>query len=183
MLKNQQASTPALWAGFFGAGAGSLALDLWTKQWAWQTLRPPGDAVVLWEPVLELSFAYNRGSAFGVVRQFDMPWLVLVITTLLIGCVVWTAWKQGAGRLGLAGAGMIVGGALGNLHDRLLRVDELGHHGVVDFIKVNFPWGGSWPSFNVADATLVVGVLLLVWSLRDRPDRAGASGSCRGDGA
>ena len=166
MLKNQQATAPTLWAAFLAASAGSLALDLWTKQWAWETLRPPGEPVVLWEPVLELAFAYNRGSAFGVVRQIDAPWLVLVITTVLIGSVVGMAWKQRAGRLGLAGAGMIVGGALGNLHDRLFRVDELGNHGVVDFIRINFPWGGSWPSFNVADAVLVVGVLFLLWSLR-----------------
>ncbi len=167
MLKNQQATPLSLWAAFFAASAGSLALDLWTKQWAWETLRPPGDAMMLWEPVLELAFAYNRGSAFGVVPRIDTPWLVLVITTVLIGCVVSMAWKQRAGRLGLVGAGMIVGGALGNLHDRMFRVDELGHHGVVDFIRVNFPWGGSWPSFNVADAVLVVGVVFLLWSLRE----------------
>ena len=84
------------------------------------------------------------------------------------GWVVFTAWRLGGGRLALAGAGMIVGGALGNLYDRLFRVDELGQHGVVDFIRVNFPWGGSWPNFNVADAVLVVGLLLLLWSLRGR---------------
>ncbi len=82
--------------------------------------------------------------------------------------MVFTAWRLGGGRLALAGAGMIVGGALGNLYDRLFRVDELGQHGVVDFIRVNFPWGGSWPNFNVADAVLVVGLLLLLWSLRGR---------------
>jgi signal peptidase II len=168
MLKTQQAPSPALWAAFIVACAGSLALDLWTKQWAWETLRPPGAAVVVWDPVLELSFAYNRGSAFGVVRELDSPTLVAVITTLLIGWVVFTAWRLGGGRLALAGAGMIVGGALGNLYDRLFRVDELGQHGVVDFIRVNFPWGGSWPNFNVADAVLVVGLLLLLWSLRGR---------------
>lgn len=170
MLKNQQASPRALWAALILACAGSLALDLWTKQWAWDTLRPPGGAVMVWDPLLELSFAYNRGSAFGVVPQIDSPVPVLVITTLLIGWVVMTGWRQRVGRLGLAGAGLIAGGALGNLFDRVFRVDALGQHGVVDFIRVNYPWGGSWPSFNVADAVLVVGVALLLWGLRERRD-------------
>jgi signal peptidase II len=163
MLKNLQVSFLARWGAFAGACAGALALDLATKQWAWDHLRS-GVPVVLWDPVLELSFAYNRGSAFGVVRQLDAPVLLLIITVLLIGWVVMTA--RGLGKLGLAGAGMIVAGALGNLHDRLLRIDELGDHGVVDFIRVNFPWGGSWPNFNVADAALVVGVALLMWGMR-----------------
>ncbi len=149
------------------ACAGALALDLWTKQWVWDHLQAPGKALVVWDPVLELSFAYNRGSAFGVVRQIDSPWPLVVITALLGAWVIFTAREHGA--LGRAGAGLIVGGALGNLHDRLLRVDALGQHGVVDFIRVNFPWGGSWPNFNVADAALVVGVLLLMWSLRGHP--------------
>lgn len=168
MLKNQQPSPRALWATLILSCAGSLALDLWTKQWAWDTLRAPGKAVMVWDPALELSFAYNRGSAFGVIPRIDSPVPVLVITTLLIGWVVFTAWKQRAGRWGLAGAGMIAGGALGNLFDRVFRVDELGQHGVVDFIRVNFPWGGSWPNFNVADAVLVVGMALLLWGLRER---------------
>ena len=62
--------------------------------------------------------------------------------------------------------GVIAGGAIGNGLDRVLR------HGVVDFIKVNYPWGGSWPTFNVADALVFVGVaMLLVYSFVDRGDR------------
>jgi signal peptidase II len=65
---------------------------------------------------------------------------------------------------------MILAGALGNLHDRFFRADELGRPGVVDFIKVHYPWGGSWPNFNVADALLVVGVaLMLLWGTRPEP--------------
>lgn len=166
MLKNLQPTSLASWAALLAACAGTLALDLTSKQWVWDTLRPPGRAWVLWDPTLELAFAYNRGSAFGVVREIDTPWILLVVSTLLIGWVVHAA--RGHGKLGMVGAGMISGGALGNLHDRVFRVDELGQHGVVDWIRVNFPWGGSWPSFNIADAALVVGVLLLMWSMRAR---------------
>lgn len=169
MLKNQQARPgPRLWAVLAATSAVALALDLWTKQWVWDVLRPSGRALVLWDPVLELAFAYNRGSAFGVVRQLDFPIALLLLTAALVTWLVVTVRAPGGTPLRFAAAGMIVGGALGNLHDRLFRDDGLGHRGVVDFIRVNFPWGGSWPSFNVADAALVVGVVLLVWTLRER---------------
>ena len=170
MLKKQQDPSRApLWALLAGVCAASLALDLWTKQWVWDTLRPTGDALVLWAPWLELDFAYNRGSAFGLVARLDYPIALALLTAALIGWIVATARAPGAGRLRFAAAGLVVGGALGNLHDRLLRDDGLGHAGVVDFIRVHLPWGGSWPSFNVADAALLVGVALLVWTMRERP--------------
>lgn len=166
MLKNQQApSSLRLWAVFAAVCAGSLAFDLATKQWAWDHLR--GQPWVVWAPTLELAFAYNRGSAFGLIPRLDFPLALLGITTLLIAWIVATARSPGAGRLRFAGAGMIVGGALGNLFDRFFRDDGFGHRGVVDFIKVNFPWGGSWPNFNVADAAIAVGAALLLWSLRE----------------
>ncbi len=170
MLKNLQApSKLRLWAVLAASCAIWLALDLWTKQWVWDHLRPTGEAIAVWGETLELEFAFNRGSAFGVVRRLDYPLVLAGLTAAMIAWVLYTARGPGGGRLRSAAAGMIVAGALGNLHDRLLRDDGLGHRGVVDFIRVNFPWGGSWPSFNVADAALVVGVVLLVWTMRERP--------------
>lgn len=167
MLKNQQApSKPRLLAVLAASCALWLGLDLWTKQWVWDHLRPTGETVAVWGQTLELHFAYNLGSAFGVVRRLDYPLVIALLTTAMIGWVIATALGAGASRLRAAAAGMVVAGGLGNLHDRLLRDDGLGHRGVVDFIRVNFPWGGSWPSFNVADAALVIGVVLLVWTLR-----------------
>jgi signal peptidase II len=168
MLENQH-PTPAArrWPLFALAAAAALALDRWTKQWAWDHLRPPGGGpVTVWPAVLELEFAYNRGSAFGVIPRLDSQWLLLAITAVLIVWVVGAARAPGAGRLRDVAAGLVVGGALGNLHDRWLRVDARGDHGVVDFIRVHLPWGASWPNFNVADAALVIGALLLAWTLR-----------------
>lgn len=170
MLKNQQPPTrpggarPWLLLGVWTAAA--LAADLASKQWAWDHLRPPaGRPWIVWDSLLELQFAYNRGSAFGVVRELGaLP--VLVISAVMLAWVAMMVRAPGGTHLRHAGCGLVVGGALGNLHDRLLRVDAAGHHGVVDFIRVHLPWG-AWPSFNVADATLVVGAVLLAWSLRE----------------
>jgi signal peptidase II len=167
MLENQQPPVrTAHWGPLAAACAGSLALDQWTKQWAWDSLR--GGARMVWEPVLELAFAYNRGSAFGVVRELDRPLLLLAIGGALVAWTIHAVRSAGAGRAGFVGAGLVAGGAFGNLYDRVFRVDELGQRGVVDFIKINYPWGGSWPTFNVADVVLVIGAVLLVYGLRER---------------
>jgi len=66
--------------------------------------------------------------------------------------------------------GMVAGGAIGNGFDRMFRELPSGGTAVVDFIRVNYPWGGSWPTFNVADALVAAGVvLLLLAGLRRRP--------------
>jgi signal peptidase II len=61
----------------------------------------------------------------------------------------------------LVALALVLGGALGNVSDRLFRAPGFLHGAVVDFIKV-----GSWPTFNVADSAITIGaVLLVVWSL------------------
>ncbi len=174
MLKNQH-PVPRSRAGktaqnivllLFCAGAG-LALDLVSKQWAWDALRPPtGHPRMIWAPILELSFAFNTGGAFGFLRGAGLGWpfFALMAALAIVYMLVMTARMPGADRLRFVALGLLISGALGNLHDRLLRVDELGRHGVVDFIKINYPWGGSWPNFNVADVALLVGAALLLLS-------------------
>jgi signal peptidase II len=84
--------------------------------------------------------------------------------------------SPGVDRLRMLAVGLACGGALGNLHDRLRRVDFDGHPGVVDFIKVNYPWGGSWPTFNIADALVAGGVaglaLVRLWQRKRPPEAA-----------
>lgn len=150
----------------------ALALDLWTKAWAWEHLRQsPGRAII--PNFFHLEFAFNTGSAFGFLR--DAGWSRAFFIVITVAALVYMArlamTLTTRAPSGFVAIGLIASGALGNLHDRFLRVDELGQHGVVDFIRVNFPWGGSWPNFNVADAALVVGVALLMWSMRPSTSR------------
>jgi len=170
MLKNQQHRRAVLLGLGLIAFAVALGLDLWTKHWAWTQLRPTGRVVELLPPTLELDFAHNRGTAFSVVREVERPLWFLPITAVVVGLSMFISLRTpGVDRLRVAALGLVCGGALGNLHDRLVRVDALGHHGVVDFIKINYPWGGSWPTFNIADSALVVGTILLMWSLSRAP--------------
>jgi signal peptidase II len=176
MLENQQARRGAL--AFLGVivFVGALGLDLWTKHWVWTQLRPTGRIVEVWPPLLEFDYALNRGTAFSVVREVEQPLWFLPITAVVIGLSMFIALRSpGVDRLRVIALGLVCGGALGNLHDRLFRADAFGHHGVVDFIKINYPWGGSWPTFNIADSALVVGTILLMWSLSRAPEESGSS--------
>ena len=144
-----------------------LILDLVTKAWAWNTIRDsPRIAVVpKW---FYFDFSFNTGSAFGFLRghDFSRP-LFIVITLATVVYMAMLVRKLPTRRLyGFIAIGSIIGGALGNLHDRLLRQmmfnGEL-KHGVVDFIQVYYIQGSpAWPNFNIADVALVIGVILLV---------------------
>ncbi|HEY5272182.1 MAG TPA: signal peptidase II [Acidimicrobiales bacterium] len=99
--------------------------------------------------------SYNTGVAFSIGSGIGLP-IVLVVLSV-VGIVIWTT--RGLPSItGSIAVGLVLGGACGNLSDRLFR----GEGGaVVDFIATSF-----WPTFNVADASIVIGALLLgisVW--------------------
>lgn len=159
MLKKQQ----AVW--LVGSLVAVTALDLASKHWAWTRLRG-GEPVPVLAPVLELEFAFNPGTAFSLIRVVDHPWVFAALALVAISGVLAIGLRSGpVTPLRLLALGSIAGGALGNVHDRLFRADALGQHGVVDFIVIHYPWGGSWPTFNVADVALVVGTAVLTLSL------------------
>lgn len=144
----------------------SLALDLWTKAWAWENLRHgPGRVIV--DGLFHFEFGFNTGSAFGFLR--DAGWsraffiAVTIAALVYMARLAWTTSTRSAAAF--VAIGLIAGGALGNLHDRLLRVMD-GSYGVVDFIVVFYWPGHRWPAFNIADAALVAGVLLFLLHLR-----------------
>jgi signal peptidase II len=98
--------------------------------------------------------SYNSGVAFSIGSGLGVP-IVLVVLSV-IGIVIWTT--RGLPSIsGSIAVGLVLGGACGNLSDRLFR----GEGGaVVDFIATSF-----WPTFNVADASIVIGAVLLGISL------------------
>lgn len=154
----------------------ALALDLWTKQLAWDHLRHPESgrplSKIIKEGLFHLEFAFNTGSAFGFLR--DAEWSRYFFIAITVAAVVYmarlawtlpTRWPSAFVAIGL-----IASGALGNLHDRFVRIYD-GNYGVVDFIVVFYWPGKRWPAFNIADAALVAGVLLFMIYLRRHGDR------------
>jgi signal peptidase II len=125
-----------------------VAADQATKSWAVHRLQQ-GPVHVVWK--LDLLLSYNTGSAFGLAQGWA-PVLAAAAGLIVVALV---AVLRGVQRWPMALAlGLVLGGALGNLTDRVVR----GHHGaVVDFVALHF-----WPTFNVADSCIVVGVLLAV---------------------
>lgn len=129
--------------------AAAVAIDQLTKHWAVSRLSA-GESVSFWGGQLHL--ARNSGVAFGLLPDGGWAAFVAFGLLLMIGRRYW----RSPSPVEAAAAGLLVGGAAGNLIDRLFRGDGgLGH--VVDFIDV-----GWWPTWNVADACLAIaGVLLL----------------------
>ena len=134
------------------AAGAAYAADRITKAWAERALAgaPPIEVI---PGILRLTFTTNSGGAFGLGRS--APWLFAGATILVSALILWAAPRVTRGSTALA-LGLILGGALGNLTDRLLRGPALSGR-VVDFIDLRV-----WPVFNLADSAIVVGAAILV---------------------
>ncbi len=165
---------------FFGVVAAiSLVLDVTSKAWAEMVLSKRTmvePAIVLIKDHLNLTLAYNRGGAWGLLQNASemirRPFFLLV-SGLAIAFIVSLYGRLLAGQRALKwGLPLVLGGALGNLSDRIIRSS------VIDFIdfranwietmnqgiaKAAHGWGitDHWPTFNVADVSICVGVGLM----------------------
>lgn len=128
--------------------AAVLVADQATKLLADELLRPV-HSIPLLGPYISLTWATNTGGAFGLLPQ--ATGLLVVIAVLVVGATVLLAQRVVTGRLMAVGVACLLGGALGNLMDRL----RVGY--VMDFIDVHF-----WPIFNLADIAITVGAGLLI---------------------
>lgn len=141
------------WAGL-GLALLTLVLDQLTKLWALDVLQNPPIRIVVtgwWDLVL----VWNHGVSFGLFGDGSLPPLVLVGVTTAIAVAV-AIWLLRAGTwLTVLATGLIFGGAIGNVIDRLL------YGAVVDFVRWH-AYGFSWPVFNLADAAITLGVGLLI---------------------
>ncbi len=140
-----------------------LILDQATKVLAVQTLEAGGRVVDL--GVVDLRVIRNPGGAFGFP---GFPGLFVIVTVLVLVLVVRAL--PSTDRLSLAVAyGLVTGGALGNVADRLLRVPGFPSGHVVDFFDLRW-----WPVFNIADVGIVTGALSIavLLTVADREARA-----------
>lgn len=144
------------WARWLALSAAVVAADLATKAWITSIFRYGEVREVT--PFFNLVLVHNTGAAFSFLAGAGgwQRWFFAVVSMVISGVIVVMLRRHAHDRL-LAGAlALVLGGALGNLHDRL----RLGH--VVDFIQVH-AGGYYWPAFNVADSAITIGVALLVW--------------------
>ncbi|HEV2070970.1 MAG TPA: signal peptidase II [Acidimicrobiales bacterium] len=135
--------------------ASVVALDQSTKWWALVALDRATSIDVIGS--LRLRLVFNRGAAFGLGSRFAPLLAILAVVVVVI-----LVREGGAlqGRTARFSMGLVLGGALGNLSDRLFR-DGGGFLGgaVVDFIDVQW-----WPVFNVADTAITIGAALLAFA-------------------
>jgi signal peptidase II len=148
-------------AVLFVAAGGAYLLDRLTKAWVEDSLqgRPPIHVI---DGVLDLRFTTNSGGAFSIGQS--APWIFAAATIAVSIAIVVTAFRH-TSLLTCAALGLVLGGALGNLTDRVVRGSGLGGR-VIDFIDFHV-----WPVFNAADASIVIGAALLALaSFRRRVD-------------
>ncbi|MDQ7030487.1 MAG: signal peptidase II [Ardenticatenia bacterium] len=145
----------------WSAAALSLGADQATKWWIQQNMRlfesrPLGDVFPLNQ--LAITYTYNTGAAFGILANYGQLFVAVAVIVVL-GIIFYQHRLPQEQRWLFVSFGFQLGGALGNLVDRL----RLGH--VVDFIHI---W--NLPIFNLADVSIVTGTLMLAWYLWHEED-------------
>jgi len=130
-----------------------LAVDQLSKLWL-LGLVGPYEAIRLL-PFFNLVMVWNTGVSFGMLGGAELgPWPFVALSALITaGLLVWL-WRL-EGRLLAAAVGAVIGGAVGNMVDRVV------YGAVADFFDFHL-MGYHWPAFNVADAAIVVGVALII---------------------
>lgn len=153
-----------------------VVLDLWTKQIA-------TDSLTLYRPVeinawLNMTLAHNYGAAFSFLSQAGgwQRWFFTGLAGVVsIVLIIWLFRLKTHEKLTAVALAMIIGGAIGNL------VDRVNHGYVVDFIDV-FYGSYHWPAFNLADSAITCGIVLLLFDgffISGRAERKNATSQAR----
>ncbi len=131
-----------------------IIIDQLTKLWAYHSLQGTRGIQVIGN-MLEFRYVENRGAAFGILQ--GRMWFFYVITIIVVAILFYYLFTQDRSSIFLnITVGLLIGGALGNFIDRLLRGF------VVDFIKVDFVSQINFPVFNVADIAITIGSVLFI---------------------
>lgn len=129
-----------------------VVIDQWSKYYV-QTHMSLGMSIPLIPSVFHLTYILNPGAAFGILE--NQRTFFVIVGLLMIGAVVYLYPRIPANmRLLRLGTGLMIGGAVGNVIDRI----QTGH--VVDFFDFRI-----WPIFNIADIAIVVGVSCIIYTL------------------
>lgn len=123
--------------------------------------------IAVWPPYFNLNMAWNYGINFGLFAQ-DNPtvrWVLICVALVISGAVLWWVHREPAGWWQKVAAGLLVGGALGNVVDRLI------YGAVADFINVSCCGIDNPYAFNIADIAVFAGAFGMVVLSKDHSDK------------
>ncbi len=144
------------WALFGGTAIAIVVLDQLTKTWVDASFAraAEGGSTELIGDLVRISKVYNDGAIFGFLDASAM--LMALLTVFVVAAVLWYEWRHGAGLgpLVTVGLGLLTGGAIGNLIDRL----RFGH--VIDFVDMGIG-DTRWYAWNISDAAVFLGIVAL----------------------
>ncbi len=142
-----------------------MRLLFWTATWVFALDQVTKYIVVQWldllrrqeievfPPFLVLRMAWNRGVNFGIGAGLDMRWVLVAVALVISAAVVIWLWRSGATKWGYIAGGVLVGGALGNVLDRII------YGAVADFLNMSCCGFQNPYAFNVADVAIFVGAI------------------------
>jgi signal peptidase II len=116
----------------------------------------PNQTYEVFAPLLTLRMAWNRGVNFGLFADFNMRWALIAVALTISVSVIWWIRRDDVGLWAHFSAGLLVGGAMGNVVDRIL------HGAVADFLNVSCCGINNPYAFNIADIAIFVGAIGLV---------------------
>lgn len=158
---------------FFLIALGILGVDILTKLRV-STTMGPADAIEIIPGYLRFSYVRNSGVAFGLFDGHPSPWKPYVLAALAVIAVVvivYYSLRTPAERVLLQTAlAVIAGGVLGNFIDRIV------HGSVVDFIEFHIRDSFHWPTFNIADSAITIGIAMLLIDTLKNSDQDAARG-------
>jgi signal peptidase II len=134
----------------------TLLFDRWTK--SINSRLDLNQSISVIDGLFDITYVRNTGVAFGILNTFSSPAKVVLLSVFTIGAaaivIIYSLHSPARNRVLQAALSLILGGALGNLYDRI-------HYGyVIDFLEIYFR-NYHWPAFNLADSAISAGVVLL----------------------
>lgn len=146
---------------FYAIVIGALIIDQATKMIARKMLTE-GDSVTVIPGFFDLQLSYNNGAAFGTLPHWT-PFFIIVALAAVYA-IVKLRKEADASKIMQIGLGLLMGGAIGNLFDRVV----LSGRGVTDFLSFHIAISAktyTWPTFNIADAAIVFGAILVIFNV------------------
>jgi signal peptidase II len=135
-----------------------FVLDQAIKVWIVQVmdLKTLGSINVI-DPYLNLRMAWNRGVNFGLGAGLDMRWILIGVALLITAAVMWWVARERMGKWAQVSAGLLIGGAIGNIIDRIV------YGAVADFLNMSCCGIENQFAFNLADIAIFVGAVGLIF--------------------